>query len=53
VYPDGETLQRWRVQGLPVTYVANKSGNIIYSARGARQMDSEHITGRLRALLDE
>jgi hypothetical protein len=36
-----------------VTYVVNKTGNIIYSARGARQMDSEHITQRLRTLLDE
>ena len=47
------TLELWGVQGLPVTYVVNKTGNIIYSARGARQMDSEHITQRLRALLDE
>ena len=53
VHPSEKTLESWGVHGLPVTFVVNKTSNIIYSAWGARQLDSEHITERLRLLLAE
>lgn len=51
--PDGEAFQIWRVRGLPKTIVVNKHGNIIYEAEGGRDMNSEHIRGRLQILIDE
>ena len=49
---NGDTFARWRVLGLPHTFVIDGSGNLAYSAEGARQMDSPHIMERLRALLE-
>ena len=48
---DGETFARWRVRGLPQTFVIDASGNLAYSAEGARQLDSAHIMERLRELI--
>ena len=48
----GDTFARWRVLGLPHTFVVDPSGNLAYTAEGARQMDSPHILNRLRALLE-
>ena len=50
--PKGDTFAQWRVRGLPHTFVVDGSGNLAYSAEGARQMDSPHIIERLRALLE-
>lgn len=47
---DGETFAQWRVRGLPQTFVVDASGNLAYSAEGARQLDSTHIMERLREL---
>ena len=51
--PDGHAFAQWRVRGLPHTFVVDRSGRLAYSAEGARQMDSPHIVGRLRALAGE
>ena len=48
---DGETFTQWRVLGLPRTFVVDASGNLAYSAEGARQLDSAHIMERLRELI--
>ena len=48
----GDTFARWRVLGLPHTFVVDPSGNLAYTAEGARQMDSPHILNRLEALLE-
>ena len=49
---NGETFARWRILGLPHTFIVDRSGNLAYTAQGARQMDSPHIIARLRALLE-
>ncbi len=49
----GEAFQTWKVRGLPKSFVVNKRGQIIYEAEGGRDMNSEHIRGRLQALMDE
>ncbi len=46
------TLQAWNVKGLPPTYVVDDTSHIIYTAKGGRQMDSEHILGPLQGLLE-
>ena len=51
--PDGEAFQAWGVRGLPKTYIVNKRGQVIYEAEGGRNMNSEHIRERLRALINE
>ena len=48
---DGNAFARWRVRGLPHTFVIDPSGNLAYSAEGARQFDSPHIIDRLRDLV--
>ncbi len=50
---EGEAFQTWGVRGLPKTFVVNKRGQIVYEAEGGRDMNSEHIRGRLEKLLDE
>lgn len=51
--PEGEAFQTWGVRGLPMTYVVNKRGQVIYEAEGGRDMNSEHIRERLQILIDE
>ncbi len=50
--PGGEAFTRWGVLGLPHTFIVDRSGNLAYTAQGARQMDSAHIMERLRNLLE-
>ena len=50
---EGEAFQAWGVRGLPKTFVVNKRGQIVYEAEGGRDMNSEHIRGRLRELMAE
>ena len=49
---EGQAFEAWSVRGLPKTYVVDRAGNIAYVAEGGRQMDSEHILGLLRGLLE-
>jgi thiol-disulfide isomerase/thioredoxin len=49
----GEAFEAWRIRGLPKTYVIGKQGRVIYEAEGGRDMDSEHIRGLLKALIDK
>ncbi len=48
-----ETFEAWGVMGLPATFVVDKEGDIIYSAEGGRQMDSDHVLELLRRLIEE
>jgi len=50
--PEGVAFNTWNISGLPKTYVVGKKGRIIYEATGGREMDSEHIQGLLRELLE-
>lgn len=50
---DGKAFQAWDVRGLPKTFIVDKSGRVIYEAEGGRDMSSEHIKERLRALIDQ
>jgi thiol-disulfide isomerase/thioredoxin len=47
-----ETMELWGVKGLPTTFFVDKQGRIIYVAIGGRDLDSDHITERIQALMD-
>lgn len=50
---DGVTMRRWRVPGLPTTFVLDKSGRIVYRVVGGREWDDAAIVAKIRALLSE
>ena len=47
-----DTMELWNVKGLPTTFFVDKQGRMIYVAMGGRDLDSEHITERIQALMD-
>ncbi len=47
-----DTMELWNIKGLPTTYFVDKQGRIIYVAMGGRDLDSDHITERIQALMD-
>ena len=47
----GNFAQRWRVEGLPTTFVLNARGEIVYRAVGKRAWDDEALLRQVQALL--
>ncbi len=50
---DGEVSSRYRVQGIPTTFLVDRSGRIIGSAMGARDWASPEGKALIRSLLDQ
>ncbi|MDH3690030.1 MAG: TlpA family protein disulfide reductase [Gammaproteobacteria bacterium] len=50
---NNDTMESWKVRGLPTSYILNKQGRITYQAMGGRDMGSEHILTRLEKLMNE
>jgi len=48
---DSTAMQRWKVRGLPTTYVVNADGRVIYRAVGGREFDHDAIVQQLEPLL--
>ncbi len=48
--PQSESLESWRVKGLPTTYIISPKGAVAYSAVGPRQWDDTRILDKIRAL---
>ncbi len=48
---DSKLSDRYRVQGLPSTYIINKQGKIVYRAKGGRDFDHPKIMHKIKALL--
>jgi thiol-disulfide isomerase/thioredoxin len=48
--PDPATGQTWQLQGMPTTYVIDRSGRIFYGAIGERAWDDPAILDRIAAL---
>ena len=40
---DGEVMKKWKVRGLPTTYIIGPKGNIVYRAVGGREFDHPSI----------
>ena len=47
---DGETAGNWPLKGLPVTFVVDASGRLVYQAMGARAWDDDVMLDKVRAL---
>ncbi len=45
-----ETMDVWKVRGLPTTYIINKDGYIVYQAIGGREFDHPNIVNAVLAL---
>lgn len=45
-----ESLESWRVKGLPTTYIVSPKGVVAYSAIGPREWDNKQILDKIRAL---
>lgn len=48
---DSAAMQRWKVKGLPTTFVVDAEGRVVFRAVGGREFDHEALVGQLRALL--
>jgi peroxiredoxin len=48
--PTSESLENWRIRGLPTTYVISPNGTVAYSAIGPRKWDDTRILDKIRAL---
>lgn len=48
--PVSESLQSWRIKGLPTTYIISPKGVVAYSAIGPREWDDQRILDKIRAL---
>jgi peroxiredoxin len=46
----GNISQRWRVVGMPTTFLVNRNGEIIHRIAGKREWDSEEMLGLVRGL---
>lgn len=47
---DGETTEKWPVQGLPTTYVLNPRGEMVYRIIGARDWNDDSLLDAVRDL---
>jgi len=47
--PDGASMSRWNVKGLPTTFILNKKGELAYRAVGGREFDHAEI---IKAVVD-
>ena len=47
---DSQAMQRWKVRGLPTTFVVDRAGRVIFRAVGGREFDSLAMIEALLAL---
>lgn len=47
---ESESLESWRIKGLPTTYIISPKGTVAYSAIGPREWDDTRILDKIRAL---
>ncbi len=45
----GNSMERWPMKGLPMTFVLDKNGQVVYQAAGAREWDSPAVLAEIRA----
>ncbi len=44
---DSQAMQRWKVKGLPTTFVVDAAGNVIYRAVGGREFEHDAVVSQL------
>jgi thiol-disulfide isomerase/thioredoxin len=50
---DDDTMRRWRVPGLPTTFIVDKAGRVVHRVVGGREWDTDEIVNRIRELMKE
>jgi hypothetical protein len=48
---DAEAMGRWKVKGLPTTFVVDPQGRVVYRAVGGREFDHERVMEQLLPFL--
>ena len=48
-----DAMMRWKVRGLPSTFIVNKQGKVVYKAIGGREFDSDGIVKQIMNLVNE
>lgn len=48
---DSAALSRWKIKGLPTTFIIDPRGQVIFRAVGGREFDHESVVGQLLPLL--
>jgi peroxiredoxin len=51
--PDARTAERWRVTGLPTTFIVRPGGDVVGMAQGPREWDSAEMRALLEPMLPE
>jgi thiol-disulfide isomerase/thioredoxin len=49
--PEGESMNRWKVRGLPTTYIINPDGRIVYRAVGGREFNHPQMQEKILELI--
>jgi peroxiredoxin len=49
--PDGTTTRRWKVYGLPTSFLIDKAGKVRYALTGPTEWDGEEAMGLIEGLL--
>ena len=49
--PEADSMNRWKVRGLPTTYIINPDGIIIYRAVGGREFDHPEMREKILELI--
>ncbi|NOZ09638.1 MAG: TlpA family protein disulfide reductase [Gammaproteobacteria bacterium] len=50
---DGSVTRRWRVRGLPTTFIVDKEGYVVYQAIGGREWDDPELVKKIEALVNQ
>ena len=48
--PDNTTAEAWPVRGLPMTFVLDPEGKLVFRATGSREWDDDMLLDKVRAL---
>lgn len=48
-----EVVRKWRVRGVPTTYIVDQAGRLVYFAEGGLDFASEEVLDRIRELMRE
>lgn len=48
---DSRAMQRWKVKGLPTTFVVDATGKVVFRAVGGREFEHDEVVGQLLPLL--
>ncbi len=51
--PDGSTTKRWKIYGLPTSFLIDKSGKIRYVLTGTKEWDEKESVSLVESMLQQ